>query len=183
MRQKLLDNYRQTAVMLRRSGVPVTPSTLANAHGVAFETAYRAVKQNPWHAEYIGCITQMQLKEKAYRDCVIELQKRGAVVSDVQIARQLELTCESVTDYFTRHPKLRSEWKVLNRYEGTREEYRRAVARLRKDGKVVTRKMVAFELNKTIYAVTTFLKANPEFARTLGVEYTYSSYKGKRKNK
>ena len=175
MRPKNLERYRSAAVVIRAFGLPVTSERLAQARACSVATVQSALKKKPWHREYIGCLRKNELIEQEYIRAAQSLSDKGEVVTCKKLAQIRRVALVTVHKFFEDRPKLAAQLGLQIGTDVLSTEYRAAAQRIVIQKKPVTRKLLAFELKKPYKTVCTFLTNNPEFARTIGVSYTYQA--------
>lgn len=170
-----MEKYRRAAVQLRAEGIAPTVENIAQRAKVRGKHFRALLSMWPDLRNYVGVVSTTRARRGRYETIIADLESRGMLVEARKVADELEISVSSLYKYAARNCEGKDS-RLLSKAECVRERYRQAVARIKAEGRLVTRKAVAFELGKSVATVNQYLWSQPAFSEELGIVYTQKGH-------
>lgn len=176
MRYKTMEKYRRAAVKVRASGLAPTVNNIARQAKVQAKHFRALLSKWPDLRQYVGIISSARARRARYETIISDLEKQGMPIAARAVADELEISLSALYRYSARNCK-GEDSRLCSIAESLGEQYRRAAVRIKEEGRLVTRKALAFELGKSVSTVNRYVWAHPELSEKLGVVYTQEGHR------
>lgn len=171
------DEYLRAVRRLRFEGNTASIHEVALATNVNYDTARQGLRRAG-----VRVRTQEETLLLGYRSAALLAQAAHPqrIATFEGVARVRGVTVESVYKFFSdpKRAEYRIAWGIVYERDVTKVLLRRAALRWKKThpGKVLTRKILAYESKLSYSRIAACLNAHPDFCQEIGVAYTYSGY-------